>query len=134
MTIELDAQELGKQIHVNVRIKKAHQFSIRLWIALKLIQLAQTITWVHIETTETMEEPWLYYCPNCDKDVNGYKPLLGEDAVFVCGHCNYQFLVQHFTTMPHIVKEDYENDYDEYGCHWAKPYGFVIMAGCPDHD
>lgn len=21
-----------------------------------------------------------------------------------------------------------------YGCHWENPYGFVMMAGCPEHD
>jgi len=136
MTIELDAQELGSQVHLTVHIKRMQQFAIRQWIAFRLINLAQLIGWIDIEIHQ-QAEAYVYMCPECGQDVLGYKPVLGLDAVFTCRHCHYQFLVQRpniVDSEPVIVKEQWEEDYDEYGCHWAKPYGFVIMAGCPDHD
>lgn len=132
MKADLDAKELANEVAIDVSIKHYRQFILRNWIAAQLIRLAAFVSWAEVRTISVPTEPYLYYCPKCYRETADFKPI--EDRVIHCSHCHYQFISVNVGDSIHVLAPDYDNDYDEYGCHWDATYGFVPMAGCPRHD
>jgi DNA-directed RNA polymerase subunit RPC12/RpoP len=80
---------------------------------------------------------YIYRCPKCGQEFNGEKPNKPGTLCLACPHCNYQSLVIGDADKPYLLNPGVLKDGIElcsYGCHYAEPYGFVPMAGCPIHD
>lgn len=131
----LDTKKLSTDSTViTVKLERFRQWQFRFWLARNLIRLASKIAWVDIEIQFIDKgEPWLYYCPRCGRDICD-----GKDAKYVrCSHCNYQSFVIPTDEGPHLLDLSSIEDGAEFcswGCHYAEPYGFVPMGGCPIHD
>jgi hypothetical protein len=49
-SIDLDVKNLVQnEVTITVKLRRMRQFQLRLWIAKKLIYLAQAISWIHFE-------------------------------------------------------------------------------------
>lgn len=134
MPINIDTKSLSASTIITVRLNRYRQWRLRLWIAYNLMWLASKIAWADIKIEFIdKDEPWLYYCPRCGKDMCD-----GKDALWVrCPHCNYQSFVTQTHEGPRLLDPSLIEDGMElcsWGCHYMEPYGFVPMAGCPIHD
>jgi hypothetical protein len=49
MKAELDAKQLANELTITVEIKRHKEWTLRLWVAAKLIKLAAWIAWVGVE-------------------------------------------------------------------------------------
>lgn len=78
-----------------------------------------------------------YYCHNCYMEFYAARPDGFLKLVVNCPFCNYQMLVggasldKPYTINPKIIRDD--KALCQHGCHYAKPFGFVVMADCPIH-
>lgn len=123
-SVELDPR--SPSMKMTVKIRRYHEWSIRLWVGLQLIRLAAWLAWFGLEEEEN---DFFYDCPNCRRRV-GYdlSPADGE-VIIACSFCSYQVLM--FFRSPIFASKEYEC---EHGCGWEEPYGFVSMDDCPIHD
>lgn len=52
MQTQVNLKEMAKDIKVEIKLKGKKEFSIRTWIASKLVELANWIAWFNIEVEE----------------------------------------------------------------------------------
>lgn len=50
--INLDAQDLAKDVKVTVKIRKLNQFRFRLWLAEKIVRLGMVLSWINYDIVE----------------------------------------------------------------------------------
>jgi len=129
----LSADELGRQTTVEVTIVGVRRFAWRLRLTRWLLRLASLVSPVDMCVSRQVGRPWLYYCPFCKTDFNGfYIPGAREYSVH-CPHCGQQSLASADSTQAWTVKPGDETSCG-YECGYVKPYGFVPEGGCPVHD
>lgn len=135
--IALDVNEIAREIKVEITLIDVRRFRWRLDIAAWLIALAGVIAPFVITIHAKVGEPWLYYCPKCERDFTNIKPRKPLSLVVSCPHCNYQSLVGGTPDKPRLLNPTMlASDFVlcEHGCDYEEPYGFVVMAGCSVHD
>lgn len=76
-------------------------------------------------------------CVWCGNRENVKVPIRPLVTIVTCSECNRQILLiglpdKPYGLNPKMLKDDV--DLCRYDCHFAEPYGFVPMAGCPIHD
>ncbi len=84
-------------------------------------------------------KPVVILCPWCGHRITTrflVRPLV---TVLKCKGCRRQVLVGGTLRHPYAINpaqltEKGHRALCSYGCHFAEPYGFVPMAGCPIHD
>jgi len=54
-SIIIDAKEVSRGLGITITLKRAKQFSIRLWIAKVLISIAKKVVWFDLEIKENTE-------------------------------------------------------------------------------
>ncbi len=57
-TINLDVQDLTKEIKVTVRLTRLKQFRFRLWLAEKLVRIGMYLSWINYEINEQHPLEW----------------------------------------------------------------------------
>lgn len=54
VNLKVDAKDLAEKIEAKIVVKtfRLHQFKLRLWLAAKLVYLAQVISWINFDIVE----------------------------------------------------------------------------------
>lgn len=125
----INANELAAQIHISVT--HVGEFTWRTKLATLFLRLARIAAPLVIDISESIGQPWLYYCPYCGHDFNNYYVPGRDHMTVLCPHCNRQSFVLIDEHGAHTVKEPAPCDF---GCGYTEPFGFVPEADCPVHD
>ncbi len=84
-------------------------------------------------------KPVVIMCPWCGYRIATRVLIRPLVTVLKCKDCRRQVLVGGTTKQPYAIQPDRLTEKGHralclHGCHFAGPYGFVPMAGCPIHD
>ncbi|MCP4540670.1 MAG: hypothetical protein GY832_26325 [Chloroflexi bacterium] len=129
-----DTVQAGQDhITMEVRIKRAREFDVRLRLVALLLRVVSWIAPLRVVVIgPESESALLLYCPHCGQ---GSAYAIPDDRQFFtppCRYCNRQFLCQ--TDDSEAGASVVKDPTCEHGCGDVEPWGYVISADCPVHE